>query len=856
MVMLVAGLILQGIATAGLHEEAPGVFVDDFADGTLDGWEVQNPDSANVGVSADGQPYLQLGGETEARILVADREFEDFTIELKMRNQYGRTDMGVVFRNNCRAYTFAQGQLVMSAPGKTTREFNRIRDLSQWNTLKIVVAGGVATAYIDDVFAAQLTGIPEGPGNVGIYAKQPSYFADVKITEGATPDQYAGFEPVSDKDALVFDPGEDITLSVRISNTLGNEQSFPVSVTVMDWDNNTHAESEEIEVNVPGEGEIVQDLDIGALDEGYYKMVINPVGMIAPLAVHEMPDQENVTTPDVWPGLEGGDLQFGVYWYMQHWTLPEIWKNTYAHAAAADLRRHNFNAVVNMIGMPADQVGIITSYGLASFSRGGRHIDHPLLAGTYVGDEPHADQVDRYKEMYEDIRNTEGADDKVITTCMIGDGGLENAKKLWDELLPLGGVRLFRWYGIKREHFGVLHRYANNPTYVQVLKDARSGYQSDGYPYWIILPGLGSRGSTAYYGEATASQISSMMHLAAAYQARGMIYWTYQQPFPDSVGLVDAVSLKPFGERWAEAGKIAGLMTEHSDTLTSLKPSGATVWQDNPLVEALHYNDEDGENQYLYLVNKDPRNESNARVFQLEPGAKFYDLYNDREMTAREETMELLLGTEINTGIIELSLAPGEGVLLRYQRVVTQSDPVEYPAWVENAPEDNIRYLYDMEPTNNPNPGWVARGIMNRQGFSMREMWRWHSSHAHTRGNIDTEGSQLLYSSLTDQGVEYEKCLYAHADCRIEFDLPEGYTHFVAAAGFGNKSEQSSVVFRVHVDDELKFDSGLVRLQDGVTPVVVDIEGADRITLVTEAADFSLARDYAFWGAPRLVKRQ
>lgn len=56
--------------------------------------------------------------------------------------------------------------------------------------------------------------------------------------------------------------------------------------------------------------------------------------------------------------------------------------------------------------------------------------------------------------------------------------------------------------------------------------------------------------------------------------------------------------------------------------------------------------------------------------------------------------------------------------------------------------------------------------------------------------------------------------------------------------------------------DQLKFDSGLVRLQDGVTPVVVDIEDADRITLVTEAADFSLAHDYAFWGAPRLVKRQ
>ena len=86
-------------------------------------------------------------------------------------------------------------------------------------------------------------------------------------------------------------------------------------------------------------------------------------------------------------------------------------------------------------------------------------------------------------------------------------------------------------------------------------------------------------------------------------------------------------------------------------------------------------------------------------------------------------------------------------------------------------------------------------------------------------------------------------------------EIPEDAVTFAAAAGFGNKHEKSSAIFRVLVDGEEKYNSGVMRLGSPVQPVVVNISGGKLLELVTEEAGDGLYGDYTFWGEARLIER-
>lgn len=842
-------LAFSSAADAGLRDVEKGVLVEDFEDGKLDGWEITDPSAVDIGESAEGGHYLKLGGvELKGQMWIKGRAFGNFIAEVKVRKLYnpGKATMGFRFRNNCSANFHAKGRLDLASYGKTrlsTRELRRVRDLERWTTLKLVCAGEVVTAYVDGDFACQLTGVDAAPGKLGLFAQERVYFDDLKISETVEPEHYLGYEVVSDDNCLVFDPGKDLALTIRVKNYHADAQTLPVRLVIRDWQKKALVESKAAQVTVPGRGESDQSFPLGKLAEGYYQVLAEPLKILFPLAVHERPGPDAAARPEKWPGREGGGLLFGVYWYFKHWELPELWKNTYCHAAAQDLRRHHFNAIVNMIGMPADQIAILSKYGIACHSRNGNHMENPLLAGTLVSDEPRPEQIPDLVKRYTEIRELDQAGERCITTCMIGDGGLKHADEAWKELLPLGHVRLFRWYGIKKEHFGVWNAYPGRPSYTEVMRDARSGSLADGYPYWVILPSLGSHGPDSYFGLPSPSQVSSMMHLAAAHQARGFIFWTYQDNAIDSKGLVNSVSLLPNDGRWAMAGKVAATLTRHAELLNSLKLAGPSVWCDSPFIEFTQYTDETQENQYLYVVNKHPRMGADFKLFRMEPESEVHDLYADKRLKAVADTIELLNGTQFETGSLKLSLGPGEGTLLQYYRKVMTSKPVAFPSWIENAAKEDVQYLYDLETTNTPSPGWVRAAMMKKMKKSIGEMWKWHG------------GTHKLYSARNDLGVEYAKCLYAHAECRADYVLPEGFTHFVAAAGFGNTSPEGDVLFQVYVDGKKKFDSGIRTTDDPVLPVVVDITGAKRLSLVTDSADYSLKQDYVFWGSARLVRK-
>jgi hypothetical protein len=76
----------------------------------------------------------------------------------------------------------------------------------------------------------------------------------------------------------------------------------------------------------------------------------------------------------------------------------------------------------------------------------------------------------------------------------------------------------------------------------------------------------------------------------------------------------------------------------------------------------------------------------------------------------------------------------------------------------------------------------------------------------------------------------------------------------VAAAGLGTAKTDASVEFIVTVDGEERFNSGTFRTGQPVIPVVVDVSGAQEMTLtVTDAGD-GIINDYAWWGNARLIK--
>jgi hypothetical protein len=153
-------------------------------------------------------------------------------------------------------------------------------------------------------------------------------------------------------------------------------------------------------------------------------------------------------------------------------------------------------------------------------------------------------------------------------------------------------------------------------------------------------------------------------------------------------------------------------------------------------------------------------------------------------------------------------------------------------------PEKDTLLLITREAENTPMPGWVPR----------------HDYKANPWESLN--GDQKLYSGPRDSGRVYRNSLYAQAETNIEFKLPDGYTHFVAAAGLGSKNEKTSVVFRVLVDGEQKFRSDVFKLGIPVQPVVVDIRGAETMTLITEDAGDGIYHDYAWWGEARLVTKQ
>jgi hypothetical protein len=157
----------------------------------------------------------------------------------------------------------------------------------------------------------------------------------------------------------------------------------------------------------------------------------------------------------------------------------------------------------------------------------------------------------------------------------------------------------------------------------------------------------------------------------------------------------------------------------------------------------------------------------------------------------------------------------------------------QYPRSVMDTPSAKLLYLTDLKPVKEPSVGWLPGGT------------KWELMN----------GTATLMTSLSKEGKVYGKSIYGHAKSEIVYSLPDGCKTFVAAAGLGTAAAASSVIFKVYVDGNEKYTSGIYRLGNRVLPVVVDIEGGKELKLVVDDGGDGPGDDYAFWGEARLVKK-
>ena len=826
-------------------EVGPGVLFEDFEDGKLDAYDMRTfgnrvPPQAEV-VKRDGKAVLKLGGDFSwMELILRDRKFKDFVFEARIRKASFRDGYaGLQFRGQYRVFFRQKGFVNLRDPRNASLgESLSGHDIEQYKDFKVVCAGPIIRIYVDGELVLDSYDLEPAEGSMALitHAKH-AFIDDYKISAHVPAEHYIMVVPRAPDECLVFPPGKDLMLGFTAANLSDSEKRIGLAVTLKTWGDEPLTERLAHEVTLEAGKRKDVDLNAGKIPAGYHQMVLETTCAGKTMSVQQLP----LAVQERGRGeYQPPAIPVAVYWKYQVSYMKSICRNTYMHAAARNLKDNHINSVVAGVGFIREQADVLQEYGIATITRSGAHMDHPAVIGTLVSDEPKPEEIPKLKEDYAKIRDRT---DKPITTCMIGDAMGPHVVDAWNELAPIGGVRALRWYGIKKHFYGVRRRlaYKGVPSFIEVL---RLSQKSGDTPYWMILPSFGGTDLQAYYCNPMPSEMKAMMHLSLAFGAQGLLFYTYQVEGKRWLALVDGTTLKPCDGKLAALAEVAEKIAPHAELIKSLKQTGWAPRCDSYAVEVLGLDNdepdattEDGKlfrEQYLYAVNLDPLETVECRLFHLDGKARVFDLFGGAELKVSDEEVELRPGVKYQTGVVRLTLGPGEGKLLKQRQEWEQPQKVKYPEWVDKTSEDRTLYLIDLKPTNQPTPGWLPQG----------KKW------------ADMNGDTPLYTDLfCPLGFNYPKSIYAQAETTIEYDLPEGYTRFVAAIGLGTRNLNSSTQFRAFVDGKLKYQSEVFKIGHPVVPVVVDLEGAKKLRLVTTDGGDGIGYDYGWWAEARLIKK-
>ena len=660
-------MLIPSVALATLRKVEKEVFVEDFEEGTLnqlavdekeENQELRVPETLET-VKDGGKAALHLIGRAlHNRVYYRDRKFEDFSLEVRLKKTSGNY-AGVVVRDHWRVYLQMRNYLSLNCDlkGFEGELFKSRETFDGYHTLRVVCAGPLLHVYVDGQHMFDYD-IGAGQGRVGFYShgRGEAYYDDLRIDTHVDPVEYLAVKPRPAGNCLVFPPDKDVNLQFKLSNYSGLEQRVSIAVSVKTWDGAVVKQQMSQQVSAAANEGGATEFDIGRIPAGFYRTDLQASCAAKqfckiddlPMAVQELGSGE----------FKAPVIPVAAYYKYFNKKTP-LYQNTYAHAAARSLKDHHFNAVVADPSFSREAVDIFKSYGIATISRSGALVDHPAVIATLVSDEPKPEEIEKLKQDYQKLYETT---DKPITTCLVGEGmglGAEGDPLwIWRQLDP--ELRCFRWYGVKKSFYGLLHdpKYKGWLPLSSVLRIAEA---SSTTPYWFVAPALGKTDHEAYYHKPTPAETRGIMHLAMAYGADGILFWAFQshRGWPC---FVDQQSLQPIDGNYAAAAKVAAQIKAHADLLAALRLGGMDVRCPSPVVDARPLHDSrvaDRRRKFVYVVNKDARNPVSTRLLlwaERWAVSSVRDVYSGRKLDVNRD----------NEGYtaVPLALAPGEGQLL------------------------------------------------------------------------------------------------------------------------------------------------------------------------------------------------
>lgn len=152
---------------------------------------------------------------------------------------------------------------------------------------------------------------------------------------------------------------------------------------------------------------------------------------------------------------------------------------------------------------------------------------------------------------------------------------------------------------------------------------------------------------------------------------------------------------------------------------------------------------------------------------------------------------------------------------------------------VSAAEKGREEYLADLQ----------HRFLHSQQGFGQLGM------------NTCAHAPEQPAAPLIVNGKKYARGLGHHAVGDIVVDLAGEYSRFDCLVGVQTQTvREGSVVFKVLVDGEVKFDSGVMKQDSPAREVSVDVEGKEELRLSVTDADDGVVCDCANWLEARLTR--
>lgn len=110
-------------------------------------------------------------------------------------------------------------------------------------------------------------------------------------------------------------------------------------------------------------------------------------------------------------------------------------------------------------------------------------------------------------------------------------------------------------------------------------------------------------------------------------------------------------------------------------------------------------------------------------------------------------------------------------------------------------------------------------------------------------------------TTLQINDVIYSKGIGAHAPSEIELSLSGNYQYFLSDVGVDEETGSSgSVIFKVYVDGSLKYSSDKLTGADDPQGISINVEHAEKLSLIITHADDGTGKDHGDWANARLIQ--